>query len=95
MRGDTTLQRISLLIEHTYLVSLATPCPHTMLFVYIIVNVCKQLLISGGSQLLGNEDGVKIALGSALPIGNSISHFNYNYERLKKIVIYSVFSCFN
>ena len=41
-----------------------------------------QLLISGGGQLLGNEDGVKIPLGSALPVTN---HFNvwfmiyYNY----------------
>ena len=60
---------------------------------YIVVNVCKQLLISGGGQLLGNEDGVKIPLGSALP-----SHFNVwfmTYTFLKKIVIYSVFSCFN
>ncbi len=40
---------------------------------YIIVNVCKQLLISGGGQLLGNKDGVKIPLGSALPV---TSHFN-------------------
>ncbi len=39
---------------------------------YIIVNVCKQLLISGGGQLLGNEDGVKIP---ALPAGNSYKSF--------------------
>ncbi len=38
---------------------------------YIVVNACKQLLISGGGQLLGNEDGVKIPLGSGLPVGNS------------------------
>ncbi len=25
---------------------------------YIVVNICKQLLISGGGQLLGNEDGM-------------------------------------
>ena len=62
-------------IENTYLVSLATLCPHTILFVYIIVNVCKQLLISGGGQLLGNEDCVKIPLGSALPVGNSYKSF--------------------
>ncbi len=29
--------------------------------VCIIVNVCKQSLISGGGQLLGNDDGVKIS----------------------------------
>ena len=59
-------------IENTYLVSLATLCPHTILFVYIIVNVCKQLLISGGGQLLGNKDGVKIPV---LPVGNSYKLF--------------------
>ena len=81
--------------------SLATLCPHIILFVYIIVNVCKQLLISGGGQLLGNEDGVKIPLRSALPVGNSYKSFKCMvhdiiiYEFLKKIVIYSVFSCFN
>ncbi len=36
---------------------------------YIIVNVYKQSLISGGSQL-SNADGVKIPLGSGLPVGN-------------------------
>ena len=38
---------------------------------YIIVNVCKQSLIRGGGQLLGNYDnydGVKIPLGSVLPV---------------------------
>ena len=34
---------------------------------YKIVNVCKQSLISGGGQLLGNADDVKIPLGSGLP----------------------------
>ena len=53
--------------------SLATLCPHTILFVYIYS--CEQLLISGGGQLLGNEDGVKIPLGSALPVGNSYKSF--------------------
>ncbi len=38
--------------------------------VYIIVNVCKQSIISGGGQLLGNDDGIKIPPGSALPVGN-------------------------
>ncbi len=38
---------------------------------YIIVNVCKQSLISGGGQLLGNNDGVMILLGSGLPVGKS------------------------
>ncbi len=55
--------------------SLATLCLHTILFVYIVVNVCKQLLISGGGQLLGNEDVVKISLRSALPVGNSYKSF--------------------
>ena len=41
-------------------------------FVYIILNVCVQLLISRGGQLLGNDDGVKIPLGSGLPV---TSHF--------------------
>ncbi len=31
----------------------------------------KKLIISGGGQLLGNDDGVKISLGSGLPVGNS------------------------
>ena len=35
-------------IENTYLVSIVTLCFHTILFVYIIVNVCKQSLISWG-----------------------------------------------
>ena len=35
-------------IENTYLVPLVTLCLHTILFVYIIVNVCKQSLISWG-----------------------------------------------
>ncbi len=38
--------------------------------------ICKQLLISGGGQLLGNKDGVKIPLGSALPVGNSYKSFH-------------------
>ncbi len=71
---------------------------------YIVVNACKQLLISGGGQLLGNEDGVKIPLGSGLPVGNSYKCMVHGmgfmawfmaYKFLKKIVIYSVFSCFN
>ena len=33
--------------------------------------VCKQSLIREGGQLLGNDDGVKISLGSALPVGKS------------------------
>ena len=41
----------------------------------ICVHSCEQLLISGGGQLLGNEDGVKIPLGSALPVGNSYKSF--------------------
>ena len=49
--------------------SLVTLCLHTILFVYIIVNVCTQSLISGGGQLLGNDDGVKIPLGCGLPVG--------------------------
>ncbi len=49
---------------------------------YIVVNVCKQLLISGGGQLLGNEDGVKIPLGSIVT-----SHFNCYL-----FCIYSVFN---
>ena len=57
-------------IKNTYLVSSVTLCLHTILFVYIIVNVCKQSLIRGGGQLLGNDDGVKIPLGSALPVGS-------------------------
>ena len=62
---------------------------------YIVVNVCKQLLISGGGQLLGNEDVVKISLRSALPVGNSYKSFQCMvhdiYEFLKKIVIYFLF----
>ncbi len=38
-------------------------------------NVCKQSLIRGGGQLLGNDDGVRISLGSALPVGNSYKSF--------------------
>ena len=56
---------------------------------YIVVNVCKQLLISGGGQLLGNEDVVKIPLGSALPVGSSYKSFQCIFK------VYSVFSCFN
>ncbi len=52
---------------------------------YIIVNVCKQLLISGGGQLLGNEDGVKILLGSALPV---TSHFNVWFMIIRKLFLY-------
>ncbi len=65
----------SVWVENTYLVSLVTLCLHTILFVYIIVNVCKQSLIRGGAQLLGNDDGVKIPLGSALPVGNIYKSF--------------------
>ncbi len=44
---------------------------------YIIVNVCKQSLVRGGGQLLGirNDDGVKIPLGSALPVGSIYKSF--------------------
>ena len=41
-----------------------------MLFMYIIVTFVKKLLISGGGQLLGNDDGIKIA-GVWVPAGNS------------------------
>ncbi len=60
---------------------------------YIIVNVCKQSLIRGGGQLLGNDDGVKIPLGSALPVGNIYKVWFMIYEFLN--CIYSVFSFFN
>ncbi len=33
----------------------------------VCVNVCKQSLISGGGQLLGNDDGVMIPMGFGLP----------------------------
>ncbi len=52
-------------IENTYIVSLVT------LYNIVCVHNCKQSLIRGGGQLLGNDDGVKIPLGSALPVGNS------------------------
>ncbi len=61
----------------------------------IIVNVCKQSLIRGGGQLLGNDDGVKIPLGSALPVGNSYNVWFMIYKFLKKKGVYSVFSFFN
>ncbi len=39
--------------------------------------LCKQLLIiSGGGQLLGNDDGITIPLGPGLHVGNSYK-FNY------------------
>ncbi len=55
-------------IENTYLVSLVTLCLHKILFVYIIVNVCKQLLIRGGGQLLGNDAGVCAACRKYLQV---------------------------
>ncbi len=45
--------------------------------------------------MLGNDDGVKIPLGSALPVGNIYKSFQCVvhdiYEFLKKNCIYSVF----
>ncbi len=56
--------------------SLVTLCLHTILFVYIIENVCTQSPISGGGhdQLLGNDDGVKIPLGCGLPVGIQVTY---------------------
>ena len=42
-------------------------------------NCYKQWLISGGGRLLGNNDGVKIPLGSVLPVGNSYKSFQFIY----------------
>ncbi len=41
----------------------------------VCMHNCKQSLIRGGGQLLGNNDGVKIPLGSALPVGNGYKSF--------------------
>ena len=43
---------------------------HFVVYIIVIVIVYKQSLIRGGGQLLGNDDGVKIPLGSALPVGS-------------------------
>ncbi len=62
------------------LVTLVTLCLHT-----IIVKCVKKSLISGGCQLLGNDDDVMVPPGSGLPVGNNeICIF-------KEKCIYSVF----